>query len=385
MLRFLTAALAILLGGGSQCVLGFEKVIGGPDVDRGVFVSPTRDGGFVTVGVTKSYGAGDEDVYLVRTDAEGELLWFKTFGGPTEDFGWSVREIPDGFILVGFTKSFGAGGYDCYLVQTDPNGELEWSKTFGGETDDRCWGMARTGDGGFVLVGETTSIGAGEEDCWLVRTDSQGEEAWSRTFGGRAGDRCFSIALADDGGYVLAGQTYSEGAGDRDAYVIKASESGELEWSRTFGGAASDVGHSVTEIPGGSFMVTGYTTSLAPMGDDPYLIKIDLNGDVEWTRVLALEGVNHTLTGDVTTDGGFCLTGFSEYPKKRANAALLVRTDPEGHLEWHKDFLLTDSGQSLGYTVRATPDGGCIFTGHTTVSGAGSLDLLLVKVDKRDP
>jgi len=384
-LRLLFLGMVILFGADHSAANDFEKVIGGLDADRGVFVTPTKDGGYIAVGVTKSFGEGDEDVYLVRTDAEGELLWFKTYGGADEDNGWSVRETPDGFVLAGFTKSFGAGGFDCYLIKTDSDGNPEWSRTYGGETDDRCWGMALTSDGGFALVGETTSSGGGEEDCFLVKTDARGEESWFRTFGGEKGDRCFSIALADDGGYMLAGQTYSEGAGDRDAYILKTSESGDLEWSKTFGGAASDVGHSITSTPEGSFMVTGYTTSLATMGDDPYLIKIDMQGEVQWTRVLSMEGINHTLTGDLATDGGYCLAGFSEYPEKRANAALLVKTDPEGHLDWYKDVLLTDSGQSLGYTVRATPDGGCVFTGHTTVNSAGSLDLLLVKVEGGEP
>ena len=380
-MRLILLATVILLGGDHLFAVGFEKVFGGPDLDRGVFVTPIEDGGYIAVGVTKTFGAGDEDVYLVRTSSEGELLWFKTYGGIDQDYGWSVRETPDGFVLAGFTKSFGAGGFDCYLIKTDSTGVVDWSRTFGGATDDRCWGMALTSDGGFALVGETTSSGTGEQDCFLVKTDAQGEESWSQTFGGEKGDRCFSIAVADDGGYILAGQSYSEGAGDRDVYVLKTSAAGELQWSKTFGGAASDVGHSITRTSDGSFMVTGYTTSLAEMGDDPYLIKIDMHGEVQWTRVLPMQGINHTLTGDLGTDGGFCLAGFSEYPDKRANAALLVKTDPEGHLHWHRDVLLTDSGQSLGYTAKATPDGGCIFTGHTTVNSAGSLDLLLVKVN----
>lgn len=385
MSRYLLLAMVTLLGAADLSALDFERVFGGPDVDRGVYVSPTRDGGYIAVGITKSFGEGDEDIYLVRTDSEGALQWSKALGGPGEDNGWLVEEVSDGFLVAGFTNSSGAGGFDCYLVKTDSDGELEWSRTYGGEADDRCWGMVPARDGGFVLVGETTSFGAGEEDCWLVKADSRGMESWSRTFGGEKGDRCFSIALAADGGFVLAGQTYSEGAGDRDAYVIKTSAAGELQWSRTFGGSASDVGHSITRTSDDSFMVTGYTTSLATMDDDPYLIKIDTRGEAQWTRVLSIEGINHTLTGDLAMDGGFCVVGFSEYPERRANAALLIKTDAEGQLKGYRNILLTDSGQSLGYTVRGTPDGGCVFTGHTTVNSAGSLDLLLVKVEGGTP
>jgi hypothetical protein len=363
----------------------FTLVHGGEQVDRGVFVSPTRDGGYVAVGASRSFGDGMDDVYLVRTDAAGELLWSRTYGGADQDNGWSVHETADGFVMAGFTRSFGAGDFDFYLIRTDAAGEQVWSRTYGGPGKDRCWALLPTRDGGFLLAGETTSSGAGQEDFYLVRTDSLGNEQWSRTYGGAAGDRCFAVAPADDGGYVLAGQTYSEGGGDRDAYVLKTDADGEREWSRTFGGPASDVGHAVTRTSDGAFVVTGYTTSFATSGDDPYLIKLDTGGETQWTRVLDVPGIAHTLTGDQASDGGFYLVGFSEYPDTGTRAALLVRTDPDGRLRWHRDLLSPVQGQSLGYTVRATADGGCVFTGHTTENSAGHLDLLLVGVPAEDP
>jgi hypothetical protein len=293
-----------------------------------------------------------------------------------------VREHAGRLVVAGFTDSFGAGGFDCYLVATNLEGEMLWSKTFGGEGEDYCWGLVPADDGGYVLVGETTSFGSGAEDCYLVKTDASGNEVWSATFGGQEGDRCFSIAPAEDGGFLLAGQTYSEGAGDRDAYLVSTDASGQQRWSRTFGGSVSDVAHSVTRTAEGDFIVTGYTTSLASDQDDPYLIRIDAEGELRWTRVIPMEGVNHTLTGEQATDGGFVLGGFSELSSTGARGALLVKTDAEGNLEWFRDILLTTAGRSVGYTVRATFDGGSILTGHTTEGSAGDLDLLLVKSDQ---
>ncbi len=359
----------------------FQRVIGGPDFDRGVFVSPTSDGGYVAVGVTRSFGAGGEDIYLVKTDATGNVLWTQAYGGPKEDNGWSVHESAGSLVLAGFTESFGAGGFDCYLVKTNGEGAMQWSKTYGGVGKDRCWGLLPTSDGGFVLVGETTSSGSGAEDCYLIKTDASGTEVWWKTYGGDKSDRCFSIAQADDGGFLLAGQTYSEGAGDRDVYLIKTDASGMQEWSKTFGGAASDVGHSVTRTTEGDFVVTGYTTSFAIAEDDPYLIKIDATGHTLWTRVIPMEGVNHTLTGEQTTDGGFILGGLAEFRATGGSGALLVKTDAEGNLEWSRDIFQTTTGGSVGYTVRATPDGGGILTGHTTEGSAGDVDLFMVKVD----
>jgi len=382
-MRYLLLVFCIAAGVDAYAAANFVQTWGGQKLDRGVFVSPTQDDGYIVVGTTESFGQGGEDVYLVKADSAGEILWTRTHGGAEQELGWSVHEIQDGFILAGSTKSFGEGDFDFYLVKTNPDGDSEWSKTFGGEGSDRCWALARTGDGGFILAGETTSFGAGEEDFYLVKTDSLGTEQWSRTYGGEKGDRCFSIVQAADGGYVLAGQTYSEGAGDRDVHVVKTSANGEPEWSGTYGGEASDVGHCIIATSDGCFVVTGYTTSFATAGDDPYLIKIDPQGETVWTRVLPLAGHNHTLTGDEASDGGFFLVGFTEHRDRRIKTALLVRTDPEGHRKWQRELHASDVGETIGYTVRATDDGGCVFTGHTTTDTAGGLDLYLVGVAGR--
>ena len=206
-IAILIFVLVIMFGTESYSSTGFEKTVGGQDEDRGVFVSPTQDGGYLAVGVTSSYGEGQEDVYLVKTDSAGEVQWTKTYGGPENDLGWSVRETPDGYVIAGFTQSFGNGEFDFYLIKTDLDGEIKWSETYGGEGNDRCWALALTNDGGFVLAGETTSMGAGKEDFCLVKADSLGVFQWSKTYGGKKGDRCFSVLQADDGGYMLAGQT----------------------------------------------------------------------------------------------------------------------------------------------------------------------------------
>ncbi|MCO6512065.1 MAG: hypothetical protein J5I65_14870 [Aridibacter famidurans] len=359
----------------------FEVVLGGKAQDRGVFMIQTTDGGFLSVGATQSQGNGGDDVYVVKINANGTQEWSASFGGAEEDAGWSVLEVSDGFVIGGFTKSFGAGGFDSLLIKTDLKGKLIWQKTYGGKGDERTWGLARSVDGGFVLIGETTgALPEGEPDCLLIKTDDQGVEKWSRTFGGEKGDRCFSIVPDDDDGYVIAGQTYTYGAGDRDMYVLKTDSEGKLIWSRSFGGDASDVGHSVTRLKDGGFLVTGYTTSFAEDADDPYLVKVDARGKTIWTSVLKMEGHNRTITGTETTDGNLCLTGFSVNRNVYGTAAILLKADANGNLRKVTNILPTQAGQSFGYTVSPTSDGGCVVTGHTTVNSAGDLDLFVSKV-----
>ncbi len=384
MRNLLPLMVCVTLATGSVAAADFELAQGGPGVERGIYVDPLEDGGYIAVGSTQSFGAGAEDIYLVRTDSVGAVVWSRTFGGADPDFGWCVRQVSDGFVLAGFTESFGKGENDFYLVKTSSEGEEEWSQTFGGEGNDRCWALVPTDDGGYLLAGETTSFGEGEEDVYLVRTDARGTPLWSRTYGGAGSDRCFSVVQAADGGYVLAGQTFSEGAGDRDAYVLKTSASGELEWTRTYGGEASDVGHGVAKTSDGGFIVTGYTTSFAATADDPYLIKIDAQGETLWTRVLNLDWNGHTITGEQAVDGGYYLVGFSEYRGLGPTAALLIKTDGEGNMAWHRDIHASEVGETFGYTVRATDDGGCVFAGHTTTGTRGNLDLLIVGVDGDD-
>jgi hypothetical protein len=391
-IRWLLAAflsLMLVLGAGSEAAgesdTVFQQTFGGPGTERGIFVTPTRDGGYAIVGFTTSEGAGGEDVYLVKTDAEGRRQWARTYGGEAADNGWAVVEVDDGFVIAGFTESFGAGENDFYLVKTDEQGEESWSRTYGGAGNDRCWTLVRPAAGGFLLAGETTSEGQGEQDCWLVRTDDAGEKIWSRTFGGTRGDRVFAAANAPDGGFVLAGQTFSEGAGDRDAYVVATDADGNLRWSRTFGGAESDVAHGIDATRDGAFLVTGYTTSFAQGGDDPFLVKIDAKGDTLWTRVVPLDGNNHTITGVAARDGGFFLTGFTEFRGWTPIAALVVKCDENGRREWHRNLSASAVGESYGYTVRATADGGCVLSGHAAVESRRNLDVLLVKLASGEP
>ncbi len=366
-----------------QCSLAapFEKVIGTEGLEKGVNVSPTSDGGFIAVGLAGTADESNQDVYLVKTDPDGELLWSRTLGGAGIDNGWSVHEVADGFVIGGFTNSFGAGGFDFYLLKTNLQGELAWYRTFGGPEDDRCWSLAPTADGGFLLAGETKSFGSGEEDFHLVRTDSSGQELWSKTFGGELSDRCFAAVQADDGGFMLAGQTYSYGAGDRDAFVVKTDQSGEPQWTRSIGGVASDVGHSVIRTADGHYLVAGYTTSFATTGDDPYLTKISADNTVLWTKTIDVGGMTHTLTAAPAVDGGYYLTGFTVDRQTGKNSALVIRTDADGQQMWLRRILETTGGRSMGYTIQPVPGGGCVFAGNTTVGSAGSFDLLLVNID----
>jgi len=200
----------------------WSRAFGGANTDVCNSVQQTSDGGYFLAGSTYSFGSGLTDFWLVKTDAQGDSLRSRTFGG--SDFEWctSVQQTSDsGYVLAGHTRSFGAGNYDLWLVKTDANGDSLWSRTFGGSSNDYCSSVQQTSDGGYVLAGYTYSFGAGDYDFWLVKTDAQGDSLWSRTYGGTWEDCCWSFQQTSDGGYVLAGRTSSFGAGISDFWLVK--------------------------------------------------------------------------------------------------------------------------------------------------------------------
>lgn len=200
----------------------WDKTFGGSEEEQAVEVQITADGGFIIIGLTQSFGAGSGDVWLIKTDGSGNEEWSRTFGGAENDTGFSVRQTSDGgYIITGFTESYGAGWRDVWLIKTDANGNMEWEKTFGGANNDLSRGVQQTTDGGYIIAGDTESYGAGSRDAWLIKTDASGNKQWERIMGGANLDAVRSIQQTDDGGYVVAGYTESYGAGSLDAWLIK--------------------------------------------------------------------------------------------------------------------------------------------------------------------
>jgi hypothetical protein len=279
----------------------WEKTFGGSGDDRGYSVQQTRDGGYIIVGETESYGAGEADVYLIKVDANGNMQWSKTFGGSGDDVGYSVQQTRDGgYIIVGYTTSYGAGLFDVYLIKVDANGNMQWSKTFGGRGDDVGYSVQQTSDGGYIIVGYTTSYGAGLFDVYLIKVDANGNMQWSKTFGGGAWDEGYSVQQTSDGGYIIVGTTTSYGAGWEDVYLIKVDANGIMQWSKTFGGGSWDLGYSVQQTSDGGYIIVGFTESFGAGGEDVYLIKLGL-GTITTITITTIETVTTTVTTTVVS------------------------------------------------------------------------------------
>ena len=212
--------------------------------------------------------------------------WSKTYGGIAHDYsmGNNVQTNDGGYAISGHTFSLGAGGLDAWLIKTDSVGNMEWNITYGGSQEDQFSDMIKTTDGGFVLSGYTTSFGAGNYDSFLMKVNASGTIVWNQTYGGLVTDQIMSVFQNNDGSYVLAGSTNSSGAGNLDAWLVKTDATGNMQWNKTYGGTGADMATYATQNSDGGYAVAGRTNSFGAGGTDVWLVKTDALGNMLWQK-----------------------------------------------------------------------------------------------------
>ena len=257
----------------------FEKIYGNTGYDYGYAAIQTYDKGYAVAGVTSSFGKGNTDAYLLKVDSLGEIRFHKTFGGINIDQAYSIQQTTDsGLVMAGYTNSFGNGGYDMYINKTDASGNIIWTKTYGGANWDFAYSIRQTSDGGYIVAGGTTSYGNGNEDMYLVKLNASGDTTWTKTFGGTDDEEAKSVKQTKDGGYILTGFTKSFGDNTGDIYTIKTNSKGELLWAYQYKGSKEDFSFDIIESASGKYIIVGKTKSNNTGDFDGVKIDISLSG-----------------------------------------------------------------------------------------------------------
>ncbi len=367
----------------------WNRTFGGASDDVGTWVQQTKDGGYIVTGYTSSYGADAPyswlikaqyrgDIWLIKTDQSGILEWDRTFGGLGKELGFFVQQTRDGgYIITGGKKSFWIGNYHVWVIKTDSDGILEWDKTFEGPGEDLGFSVQQTNDNGYIIAGYTT-ISDGRK-AWLIKIDPAGNKEWDVVLG-KKDTEAASVQQTKDGGYIITGYTSSYGAGKEDVWLLKTDSIGNIEWVNAFGGAKSDIGFSVQETNDGGYIIAGSTESFGLGIMSVWLIKTDSKGNKEWDRTFGGPDSDSGACVQQTTDDGYIITGYNttSIGASKLGRAWLIKTDSNGYKEWDRTF--GGSRNDWGNSVEETKDGGYIITGVTESYGAGKEDAWLIKV-----
>ncbi len=343
---------------------------------NGTAIFPTTDGGYIASGnILYSWG-GHFDFYVIKLDAIGTMQWTKTIGGTEDDVANSVIQTADGgYAVAGTTLSYGVGNKDIYLVKLDSTGTLLWNRTVGGPGEDDGNSVIQTLDGGFAIAGNTWSFGPSRE-MYIVKLDGNGSLQWTKSIGGAPGsDYANSIIQTADGGYAIAGATFAFGAGGLDACIAKLSSDGTLQWYRSIGGTNDDVAYSIIQSSDGSYLIAGGTNSFGEGVGDMYIVKFDSVGSIQWSRTIGGPGGDGAYSLIQLTDGGYAISGYQNNSFSVWGTMYVVKLSSSGILLWSKKVAeINDYGHA--FSVIKTADGGYVLAGMQ-----GPIGLYIVKFD----
>lgn len=358
----------------------WARVIGGPGYERTAYVGQTRTGGCVLIGSVSPDGISSSVPWAVMLDAGGRTIWERSYPGDDVTV-YSAQQTSDGgVILVGETSSLGAGNSDAWSLKLDSSGDIEWQRTYGGPTEDVGAAIQQTRDGGYVLAGYTYPDGNPVlPDGWCVRLDPEGRVLWSRAYAGSSGEFLTSVQETADGGYIAGGITFSPSAGLSDLWVVKLDSSGNALWQRAYGGPSLDIASGTRQTRDGGYIVWGFTKSFGIGEDQAWLLKLDPEGGITWQRCFGRAGISSFANSVVeTTSGSYIVVGSSSPASGGMVEGWSLALDPEGDALWKKRYVAGGS-TALG-RIAVKSDGGYILSGSTTATYGDGRDSLLLSL-----
>lgn len=376
--------LAVLYAGpaGADLDTVWTRTYGGPGNDGFRSAIRAADGGYVAAGYTHSFGAPDVNIYVVRTDAVGDTLWTRTLGGSGRDYGCGICEAADGgFVVAGYTTSWGAGKEDVYVAKIDSSGNVAWERTYGGAESDEAAAVCSTSDGYLVVAGRTESFGSGRSDVYLLKLDAEGDTAWARVFGGAVADWGQGVCETADGYYGVSGTTGSDVTRLR-AYVLKVDPGGTPVWQNAYGTAAvNDInwGMGVCAACDSGLVIASYTLNAGNDPCDASMLGVDRTGARVYYRKYADYWFEYGYSVCETRDGGYLSCGTSKDPYTHTTDLWLLKRVPGSGWVWEQ--AIGGAGSDWGSSIQPLNGGYYVMGGQTDSRGAGGYDgwLLLAR------
>lgn len=314
------------------------KAYSGISSDQAYFSAQSSDGGVLTVGGTNSFGAGNFDLLVFKTDAQGNLgpdfpeTWARTLGGSAYDQALAVCSLGDqGFLVSGFTYSYGAGGCDLLTLKLSSSGSLDWVKTFGGSSNDYGFSNCQSLDGSLYIVGSTASFGSPGFEILVIKMNPDGSLSWAKRLGANSNEEARAVIPLQEGGIIVGGSSSSFGLGGKDLLILKLSPNGDLEWAKVFGGSLDEEIFSLSPSPEG-VLVSGYTSSSGEGNKDFFILSLDCLGNLLWGKTFGGTGEDIARTISFDSQMGIIVSGYSSSFGSGSSDLLTLKLDPSGNI-----------------------------------------------------
>jgi hypothetical protein len=358
----------------------FYSTYGGNGYDVGYDVKQTLDGGYIITGSTSSYGQGNTDMYLLKIDSMGQKVFQSTFGGVSNEIGKSVVQLTDSsYVMAGYTSSSGLGGYDVFLVKADKAGNLIWQKTYGGSDWDFANSMDTVTGGGFIIAGTTYSYGKGNADGFVIKTDANGDTTWTKTFGGLKDDEFKSVIQTSDGNYALAGYTKSFNDSLGDGWIIRMDQTGNATYTTSVGGLYSDVLNDVVELTNTNLYFVGSNKSYKNgINTVNWRYSIDSSNGFILDDYIGNTNTERYNSSTVGLNGTVISVGYNNFVGASSDANIHVYTPNLGYISY---FPFGVENTDELFSISRTKDKGFVSVGSCFGNTSLLKDILFVKTD----
>ena len=357
-----------------------ESLFGGGSDDIAVGIVQTEEGGYVIAATTYSFGAGSADFLLIKLDQTGNIEWNMTYGGPQEDTASKIVQTNDeGYALIGKTHSFGTGNSSYWIVKVDSQGNMQWNQTYG-QTTSEAKSVIQTSDKGYAVVGVQENDS--NSSVWMVKTDEFGNMQWNRTYEDNSYMKnVYSIIQSDDGGYVFAGATnaYSEDTAS-DAWIVKTDSEGIMQWTQTYDMTQGfDYANALIQTNDSGYTFSGTTGGFFLR--NAWIVRTDENGNTIWNTVWHTAEPAYINSLIQTNDEGYIATGTTDFRNGYFHSYMfMIKVDINGNIQWNSTY--DGLGDNKAFFAIQTTDGGYALAGTTKLTDENAnYDIWFAKVD----